>query len=144
MSDVKRVSPKEAQALLENGYVYLDVRTEEEFREGHVPGALNVPFMLRGPGGMTPNPDFMSVMESAFDRGERIVVGCRSGGRSLRAATLLIGGGFSNIVDMRTGWDAGRDAFGRVEPGWSREGLPVETDVSEAQSYEGVKKRKPG
>ena len=42
--DVKRIDPEEARVLLdsEQGYTYLDVRTEEEFAAGHVPAAVNI------------------------------------------------------------------------------------------------------
>ncbi len=45
--ELKRIVPEEAKALLDSGqgYTYLDVRTVEEFDEGHVQGAKNVPFL---------------------------------------------------------------------------------------------------
>jgi rhodanese-related sulfurtransferase len=139
MSTIKRVSPEEAATLLEEGYVYLDVRTEAEFESGHVPGALNVPLLLAGAGGRTPNPDFMSVVESAFEKDARIVVGCQTGGRSLRAATQMIQAGFDRVVDLRTGWAGCRDAFGRTEAGWGAKGLPVETGQPAGRRYEDIK-----
>jgi rhodanese-related sulfurtransferase len=139
VSTIQRVSPEEARALLEEGYVYLDVRTEAEFESGHVPGALNVPLMLAGPSGRAPNPDFMSIVESAFDKDAKILVGCQSGARSLRAATQMEQAGFARVVDLRTGWAGCRDAFGRAEPGWSAKGLPVETGQPAGQRYEDVK-----
>ena len=61
---VKRVSPEEAKKLIDDeGYVYVDVRSLPEFEAGHPTGAYNVPLMHQGPAGMTPNPDFMAVME---------------------------------------------------------------------------------
>ena len=96
-----------------------------------------------GPQGMVPNPDFLKVMESAFGKTEKLVTGCKAGGRSLKAAQQLLGAGFQNIVDMRTGWDGGRDDFGRPEPGWSKKGLPVETGNPQGQTYEDVKSRTP-
>jgi rhodanese-related sulfurtransferase len=127
MAELERIGVEEARALLDAGWTYLDVRTEEEFEAGHVPGAVNVPVMLRGPDGMQPNPAFESAVLRAFARDARLVVGCRSGNRSLRAGRMLIAAGFTQLVELRTGWDGARDAFGRLEPGWSRCGLPVET-----------------
>ena len=67
--DLKRIDPEEAQKLLDSGdgYVYLDVRTEEEFRAGHVPGAANVAVMVANPAGpgMIPNLEFV---EQVVDR----------------------------------------------------------------------------
>lgn len=140
VSNIRRVSLEEAQELLKQGYTYVDVRSEPEFETGHVPGAYNVPLMHRGPGGMQPNPDFLSVMQAAFDSEAPLLLGCRSGGRSLNAARMLEQAGYANIVDLRTGWDGCRDAFGRLEPGWGRQGLPVETGQPDERSYEAIKK----
>jgi rhodanese-related sulfurtransferase len=138
---VRSVTPEEAAALLLEGYVYVDVRSEPEFEAGHVPGALNVPINHQGPHGMTPNPEFLSVMQQAFAVGEKLVVGCKAGGRSKRAVEQLAQVGFSELVDMPAGWDGSRDAFGRVTPGWSRQGLPVEQGKSAGQTYADVKQR---
>lgn len=143
MPDIERLSPVEARDLLESGYVYVDVRSEPEFERGHPPGALNVPFMHRGPTGLVANPDFVSVMEAAFEKtGARLVLGCQSGNRSQKAGAALVQAGFTDLRELRTGWDGSRDAFGRVEPGWSKVGLPVETGVPAGQSYEDVKMRR--
>jgi rhodanese-related sulfurtransferase len=143
VSQARTVTPEEAQALLTQGYVYVDVRSEPEFEAGHVPGALNVPLNHLGPAGMTPNPDFMAVMQQAFGKDEKLVVGCKAGGRSRKAAELLQGAGFSDLADMSAGWDGARDAFGRVTPGWSKQGLPVEPGAPQGQRYADVKQRAP-
>jgi rhodanese-related sulfurtransferase len=144
VAEIKTVSPQEAQALLEQGYTYVDVRSEQEFEQGHVPGSLNLPLMLRGPAGLTPNPEFMDVAKAAFRADERLIIGCKSGSRSRRAAELLLGAGFQELCDLSAGFDAGRDPFGRVTPGWSRSGLAVETGKPEGSCYADVKRRTPG
>ena len=138
---IQSVSPEQAQELIEQGAVYVDVRSEPEFEQGHPPGALNVPIAHLGPGGMTPNAEFLSVMQSAFAKTEQLVVGCKAGGRSRRAAEMLEQAGFADLSDMAAGWEGSRDAFGRPQPGWSKKGLPVETGNPEEQSYEGVQRR---
>lgn len=143
MAEIKSVSVEEAVELLKQGHLYVDVRSEPEFEQGHVPGALNVPLLHFGPGGMTPNPEFMRVMQDAFGKQEKLVIGCRSGGRSRRAAELLQQAGFSELADLSPGWEGSRDPFGRVTPGWSRRGLPVETGKPAGQSYADVQARKP-
>jgi rhodanese-related sulfurtransferase len=121
MAEPTRISPQEASAKLAEGWTYVDVRTAQEFEAGHPPGAVNVPLMHAGGPGMTPNPDFLPVMSAAFAKDAKIVVGCKAGGRSLRAAQALLGAGFANVVDQRAGWDGVRNPFGQVtEPGWSR------------------------
>jgi rhodanese-related sulfurtransferase len=144
MWDIPRVSPEEARELLsgDSGYTYVDVRSEPEFEQGHPPGALNVPFMHRGPTGLVPNTDFVFVMEAAFEKEARLLLGCQSGGRSRKAAAVLAIAGFSELRELRTGWDGSRDAFGRLEPGWSKAGLPVETGLPEGQTYAAVQTRR--
>jgi rhodanese-related sulfurtransferase len=142
MTDPTRISPQEANEKLAEGWTYVDVRTTQEFEAGHPPGAVNVPFMHAGPEGMVPNPDFLPAMTAAFPMSADIIVGCKAGGRSLRAARALLGAGFTNVLDQRAGWDGARDAFGQItEPGWSRVGLPVEQGQPEGRSWDDVKKR---
>jgi rhodanese-related sulfurtransferase len=136
-----RISVEEAVTLLGEGYVYLDVRSEPEFEQGHAPGALNVPLLHQGPAGLTANPEFQAVMEAAFAKDEKLLVACKAGGRSLKAAALLEAAGYTNVREMRAGWDGGKDAFGRPEPGWSKKGLPVEAGLPAGQRYADVKQR---
>ncbi|HWA76956.1 MAG TPA: rhodanese-like domain-containing protein [Polyangiaceae bacterium] len=138
---IKSVTPEEAHQLVQQGALYVDVRSEQEFEQGHPPGALNVPIAHFGPAGMTPNTEFLAVMRAAFNQNEKLVVGCKAGGRSRRAAEMLEQAGFSDISDMAAGWDGSRDAFGRPLPGWSKRGLPVEPGFPEGQRYEDIKTR---
>ncbi len=126
---IPRISPEETQALLAatEGAVYLDVRTAEEFAQGHVPGAINVPVALKSATGMQPNPDFLPEVNVRIGKDTPLVTGCLRGGRSMRAAGALIGDGFTAVQDMRGGWDGELSASGELAyPGWSRRGLPVE------------------
>src|SRR5262245_16291244 len=103
---VKRIAPEEARDLIDkDGYVYLDVRSVPEFAAGHPTGAYNVPLLDMGPGGMVDNPDFLKVVEKNFEKGAKLVVGCKAGGRSARAAALLERAGYTNVVDQRNGYD---------------------------------------
>ena len=73
---VKRISPDEAREIIDKqGYAYLDVRSVPEFEAGHPTGAYNVPLLHMGPGGMSPNPDFMAVVQKAFPTDARLVLG---------------------------------------------------------------------
>jgi rhodanese-related sulfurtransferase len=103
--------------MIHEGYVYVDVRTPEEFAEGRPEGAVNVPL----------GEDFVTRMSECFDKSARIIVGCKAGGRSLRAANALFDAGYTDLCDQRAGYDGSRGSFGELtEPGWSRVGLPVE------------------
>lgn len=140
---MKRIGPQEAFDSMKTGYVYVDVRTEQEFADGHAEGALNVPISHMGGGGMTPNPDFVPVMEKILGKGAKIIVGCKAGGRSLRAAQALIAAGFTDVLDQRAGWDGARDAFGQMsEQGWSRANLPIERGEPMGRTYSDLKKKK--
>lgn len=118
MSSPVRISPAEAHAkITSEGFTYVDVRTPEEFAEGRPAGSINIPL----------GDDFVRAVEARFAKDAKIVVGCKAGGRSLRAANALIAAGFTNVLDQRAGFDAARGSFGEVtEPGWSRAGLPQE------------------
>lgn len=142
MSDPIRISPKEASDKLADGWTYIDVRTTQEFEAGHPAGAVNVPLMLATGGGMTPNPHFVPAMNAAFGKGAQIIVGCKSGGRSLRAAQMLLADGFTQVLDQRAGWDGARGPFGNVtEPGWSGVGLPIEKGQPTDRSWDDMKKK---
>lgn len=146
MSDVKRISPQEAAALCQSeGYTYLDVRTEAEWAAGHPAGAHNLPLLLSGPGGLVPNPRFLALALALYPKDTKLVVGCKSGGRSLKAATALIGAGFTAIVEQRAGWDGARNSFGKVtEPGWTQAGLPSEQETEGGSYAELTRKAEPG
>jgi rhodanese-related sulfurtransferase len=133
---VKRVSPDEARRMIDDeGYVYVDVRSVPEFDAGHPEGSYNVPLAHAGPRGMVPNASFVEVMKRHFPLDSRIVVGCRSGGRSLQAAALLQSAGYTDVVDQRAGFEGGPDALGRMEPGWRYCGLPVSRQPRFGRSY---------
>ncbi len=135
---VQRVSPEEAHRLMvDEGYVYLDVRSVQEFESGHPEGAFNVPLMHVTPRGMEPNPTFLPEVEARFPREQGIVVGCRSGQRSLRAAEALQAAGYGRIVEQRAGFAGATTAFGQVsERGWQSVGLPVSRQARAGRSYE--------
>ena len=139
--ELKRISPEQARDLIESGegYVYLDVRSVPEFEAGHAPGAKNIPLLHRTPMGMQPNDRFVEVCDRALGKDAKIITACLVGGRSLRAAQILIANGFANVVDMRGGFQGESDRMGRlVYPGWMPRGLPVTTEAAQDETYEGL------
>lgn len=68
--------------MLSGGALVLDVRTPQEFREGHVPGAVNIPL------------DSLQAEMRTLDKRKPIITCCRSGMRSASAAALLTSNGF--------------------------------------------------
>jgi len=139
---VKRVSPHEAKALIDTeGFVYLDVRSVEEFEAGHPAGAYNIPIAHMAAGGMKPNPEFLEEVSAVFPTSSKLVLGCKSGGRSLRAAQALAQAGYEQVVDQRAGFGGVRSPFGEVqEPGWKDAGLDVALEPEEGRSYAELKR----
>lgn len=74
----------------EQNYVILDVRTDSEFSEGHIPGAM-----------LIPDYEIEEKAESMLkDKDQLILVYCRSGNRSKGAAETLAKLGYTNVVEF--------------------------------------------
>jgi rhodanese-related sulfurtransferase len=137
---VRDVDARQAQALLEQGYRFLDVRTVEEFMLGHVPGAFNVPVQHAEGDSLSSNPQFLAVAQMTFPPDTPLIVGCHAIGRTERACDALRAAGYQNLARLAQGWDGRRDAFGRLQPGWSRLGLPVELGDGGERSYRNLQR----
>lgn len=134
---ITRVSPEQAlQHMRDDGYAYLDVRSEQEFSLGHPEGAYNIALKHMGAQGMVDNPDFLAIAQSAFAKDAKLVVGCRSGRRSMQAAQLLIDAGFTQVIEQRAGFEGPKDAFGSTqEKGWQACGLPCAMEPLPGRSH---------
>jgi len=141
VSNSTLVSPEEAQRLLQQGYTYVDVRSEPEFVMGHVPGALNVPLQRVEGDRLVNNPDFASVMLEVFRTTDPLLIGCRSGGRSRVALEQLQRLGFSDLRELAHGFLGSRDAFGRRLPGWVQAGLEVASGEGAGGAYPALLER---
>lgn len=88
----RQIDSEEAAALMEekNNYIILDVRTEEEYSEGHIPNAINIPNESIGTEEIPELPD----------KDQLILVYCRSGNRSKQASRKLADLGYTNIVEF--------------------------------------------
>ena len=88
----RQVSPEEAAAMMEEetDYIILDVRTQEEYETAHIPGAICIPNETIGTGDIPQLPD----------KGQLILVYCRSGNRSKQASEKLAKQGYTNIVEF--------------------------------------------
>ncbi|MBI4957106.1 MAG: rhodanese-like domain-containing protein [Myxococcales bacterium] len=139
---IARVSAIEARDLVVGeAYAFVDVRTEAEYAAGHPAGAYNVPVMLAAAGGLAANARFLADVRALFPKDAKLLLGCRSGQRSLRAAELLAAAGYPSVVDLRPGFAGARDPFGRViEPGWEAAGCPCEA-VTPGCSYAELRAR---
>ena len=88
----RQINMDEAVAMMEseNGYIILDVRTPEEFRENHIPGAINIANETIGTEEIPELPG----------KGQLILVYCRSGNRSKQASEKLVALGYTNVVEF--------------------------------------------
>ncbi len=135
---VKRVDPDDAAELLSQGWTYVDVRSVAEFDRGHPAGAYNVPMHDFVPGqGLKPNPKFLDDFQGRFGCDDKLVVGCKSGGRSAQAAKMLAEAGYTSVVDMRGGFLGETNAQGETTcAGWEARGLPCSTLAEPGRSYD--------
>ena len=91
-------------------FIILDVRQPEEYRTGHLPGAVFIPL-----------PDLINKV-GGLDHAKPIIAYCRSGNRSRAAAAFLLSYGFSKVYSM----DGGITAWnGQVATGSYNEGLSM-------------------
>lgn len=125
--------------LLEQGYTYVDVRSEPEFALGRPAGAINVPLLTVEGDRLVDNPAFVDVMLAMFRTTDPLVIGCRSGARSHVAVQRLAALGFDTLRELRHGFEGARDDFGRRLPGWRDSGLPVEAGEPERASHAAVR-----
>ena len=100
--NVQDVTPVDAQKLLaENKDVrVLDVRTPEEYAEGHIAGAVNVDFK---------SADFAENV-AKLDKNTSYIVHCRSGKRSSGSLPILKEQGFTTVYHLNKGYNAWKDA----------------------------------
>jgi len=144
---ITQLEPQEAKSAMDeaDGSVYLDVRTEIEFAQGHPTGAINIPFALAGAGGMMPNSDFLDVVQKVLtDKDQPIFCGCQVGGRSQMAADLMTQAGYTNLVNVQGGFGGRVENGALVVTGWRDLGLPVDNDVNESNSYASLKTQAEG
>ena len=119
--DAKKEEPAAAEKISieqfeemrkEKDVVVLDVRTPEEFKEGHVPGARNVDVMDKS----------FAERAKSLDKDKTYLVYCQSGGRSTRAAAKMKEMGFGKLYNF---------AGSMVE--WEKAGKPIEKDEAKGR-----------
>ena len=88
----EQISGAEAKALMdsESGYIILDAREQDEYDEGHIPGAILIPY-----------GEIAGRAEKELpDKDQLILVYCRSGRRSKIAAEELVKLGYTNVKEF--------------------------------------------
>ncbi len=102
MADAPEVTTADLAGARDSGAEVLDVRTDDEWNTGHIPGVRHIPL------------DQLGERSEELPKDRRIYVVCATGARSMKAATALIGAGL----------DAVNVAGGTKQ--WIEEGRPVE------------------
>ena len=93
-----------AKMVQEKKVTVIDVRTPDEFKDGHIEGAQNISVAAE---------DFATKL-AALDKNQPILVHCQAGGRSKRSLETFKQLGFSNIYHLKDGFS-----------GWEEAGQPV-------------------
>ena len=106
---LKTVTPEEASALIEqngggSGFMILDVRTPDEFNEGHIANAVNIDYY---------SDSFRGDLDR-LEKDKTYLLYCRSGSRSGRVLPLMGELGFEKVYNMGGGF---------VQ--WEMKGFPV-------------------
>ena len=86
------ITAQQAKKMMDDldGYIILDTRTQEEYDEGHIPGAILIPY-----------DEILEKAENVLtDKSQLILVYCRSGRRSKLAAEDLVKLGYTNIKEF--------------------------------------------
>ena len=88
----RQISMTDAISMMEQetDYIILDVRTQEEFASGHIPGAINIPNESIGTAEVPELPN----------KDQLILVYCRSGNRSKQASAKLAVLNYTNVVEF--------------------------------------------
>ncbi|SFJ05352.1 rhodanese-like domain-containing protein [Thermoflavimicrobium dichotomicum] len=91
--DIEAKELSEKYAKVKDDFVWVDVRTDEEYDEGHIPGSIHIPHdqMEKRYHELTPY------------QGKKLMLICRSGRRSVLACNVLAEKGFSELYNMKGG-----------------------------------------
>ena len=88
----EQITQEEAKQILDttNGYILLDTRTQEEYDQSHIPGALLIPHTEIA----------QRAADELPDKDQVILVYCRSGNRSKQASEALAELGYTNVKEF--------------------------------------------
>ena len=84
-----------AKVIVDNQVQLIDTRTEAEFNEGHIPGAINIDVN---------ESDFEAKVGQKIDKTRPIALYCRGGRRSKIAAERIVALGYDDITELNTGF----------------------------------------
>lgn len=94
---IRTVDNDEFESVLQDtNVILLDVRTPEEYVQGHIPGAINVDVKQKY---------FVNIAKEKLVEGSTVAVYCKGGVRSMKAAKMLSKEGYQ-IVNLKNGFDS--------------------------------------
>ncbi len=95
-------------------YILIDVRTEDEYRNGHIPGAFLV---QRGvlESHIAKEAVWEDFRHALPEKTDTIILYCRSGSRSALAAKSLMMLGYKNVYSLEGGWNAWHENYPKLE-----------------------------
>ena len=102
----RNISVSEAKTMMESNpsLLIVDVRTIQEFAQGHLKGAVNIPL------------SDLPLRSGELEKNKPILVYCHTGNRSAQASAILVKAGFTHIYNMEGGISA-----------WTNSGYPTVT-----------------
>ena len=123
---LQEILPEEALARLQDKRVaFIDIRSNtEHFYVGNPQGAILVPWQDPPEGAI--NPHFVEEVSCIAQKGQAIILICRSGQRSIDAGHALLKAGFQNVAHVLEGFEGDRDEHQHRNTvnGWRVRGLP--------------------
>lgn len=87
----QKVTPEAAKKMMDAGVTVIDVRESNEYAQGHIAGAVNVPLSTLKQG---------EILQAAPDVEKPLLVHCRSGVRAEKAAKILVESGYQHVFNM--------------------------------------------
>ena len=142
----ERIDVQQARRMMEenDAAVYIDVRTEQEFVEGHPEKSINIPIGVPNPAmqRFEANPEFLDVVRASVPDNTPLIIGCKAGPRAEMAANFLSQNGFFDVRWVFGGFHGATDAMGNVlAPGWRHLGFPEGQGAPEGASYSSLRKK---
>ncbi|MDR1018610.1 MAG: rhodanese-like domain-containing protein [Lachnospiraceae bacterium] len=89
---IKDISPEDVKKMMDDkeDFVLIDVRNPDEYLEGHIPGAYNIPILF-----------FVSTVQDVYpDKNKKYVLYCSIGKKAARAAMVMEKLGYTDISNM--------------------------------------------
>ena len=101
---IDEINVRDVEKYIEQGAIVLDVRTKDEYNNGHISGSINIDI----------HSNVFKENVDKLDKERSYVVCCASGGRSAKATQVMLGMGFGDVHNM---------IGGMID--WEKEGLPT-------------------